>query len=203
MRSDDTTILLIRHGHTDAIGRRLVGRTPGVHLTADGREQAVRLVETLRARPIAAIVSSPLERALETAEPLARSRGLAITTDDDLIEVEFGAWTGLTFEELARLPEWVRFNTHRAAADVPGGERPTEVQARIVAAMDRLRQRHPGQTIAAVTHADVIRAAVLHYAGASLDMVHRIEINPASITAVVFVGGEPRLQFVNHRPIGP
>lgn len=202
MRLEETTVLLIRHGHTDAIGRRLVGRTPGVHLTADGRAQAQRLVETLRAQPIARIFSSPLERAIETAEPLARARGLEITIDEALTEVNFGEWTGLTFEELSRLAEWKRFNAQRSAAEVPGGERPADVQARIVAALERLRAPHPGQTIAAVSHADVIRAAVLHYAGASLDMVHRIEIGPASVTAVALGAGAPRLLYVNHRDIG-
>lgn len=203
MRSHETTILLIRHGHTDAIGRRLVGRSPGVHLTERGRAEAGRLVETLRAQPISQILSSPLERALETAEPLARARNLAITPDEGLIEVEFGDWTGRTFDELERLPEWQRFVTNRATADVPRGERPTAVQERIVATLTRLGAQHSGHTIAAVSHADVIRAAVLYYAGAPLDMAHRVDVAPASISAVALGDGEPRLLFVNHRPIGP
>jgi broad specificity phosphatase PhoE len=202
MRIDDATILLIRHGHTEAIGRRLVGRLPGWHLTAEGRAQAERLVETLRGQPIARIFSSPLERTRETAAPLARARGIDVADEDGLIEVEFGAWSGLTFEELARVPEWERFNTNRATAAVPGGEDAAAVQARIVATLERLAAAHRGETIAAVSHADVIRSAVLHYAGAPLDMVHRIEIGPASISAVALGAGEPRVLFVNHRPIG-
>jgi probable phosphoglycerate mutase len=202
MRADETTILLIRHGHTDAIGRRLVGRLPGWHLTPEGRTQAARLVETLRAQPLAAIISSPLERAVETAEPLARAREMEIVRDDGLIEVEFGAWTGRSFDELAPLPEWQRFNTNRATATVPGGEGAEAVQARIVATLTRLAEAHCGEAIAVVSHADVIRAAILHYAGAPLSMVHRIEISPASISAVALGGTEPRLMFVNHRPIG-
>ena len=203
MHFDETTILLIRHGHTDAIGHRLVGRSPGVHLTDTGRAQAARLPDLLRSRTIARLFSSPLERARETAEPLARARELEVTIDDALTEVDFGAWTGMTFDELARLPEWARFNARRSVAEVPGGERPVDVQARIVSALDRLRAQHPGQTVAAVSHADVIRAAVLHYAGTSLDMVHRIEISPASVTGIALGGRAPRLLFVNHRESGP
>jgi probable phosphoglycerate mutase len=159
------------------------------------------LPELLRSRPIARIYSSPLERARETAEPLARARELDVTIDDALTEVDFGSWTGMTFDELARLPEWVRFNARRSIAEVPAGERPVDVQARIVSALDRLRAQHQGQTVAVVSHADVIRAAVLHYAGASLDMVHRIEISPASVTGVALGGRAPRLLFVNHREL--
>ena len=202
MRSEATSILLIRHGHTEAIGRRLVGRLPGWHLTEEGREQASHLVETLRGQPIARIYSSPLERARETAEPLARARGIDVVGDEGLIEVEFGAWTGRTFDELAHSPEWDRFNKNRATANIPGGEGVAAVQARIVATLERLTSAHRGQTIAAVSHADVIRAAVLYYAGAPLDMVHRIEIGLASISAVALGDGEPRIAFVNHRPIG-
>ena len=201
MTRDDTTILLIRHGHTAAIGRRLVGRTPGVHLTAEGRAQADWLAALLHSLPITLIVSSPLERAIETAEPLARARGLTTTADEGLIEVDFGEWTGLTFHDLARRPDWQAFNARRTAADVPGGERAPAVQARIVSTLERLGPRIRGTTIAAVSHADVIRAAVLHYAGAPLDMVHRIEISPASVTAVAFGAEGPRLRYVNHRPL--
>lgn len=201
MHSSATTILLIRHGHTDAIGRRLVGRTAGVHLTGLGREQAARLPDRLSALPITRICASPLERAIETAEPLARARRVEIETMQDLIEVEFGPWTGMTFDALAAVPEWARFNTHRATAAVPGGERASEVQARIVSAVERLHAAHAGETIAAVTHADVIRAAVLHYVGASLDMVHAIDITPASVTALLLGDGYPRLLYVNNHDL--
>jgi probable phosphoglycerate mutase len=202
METAEATILLVRHGHTDAIGRRLVGRLPGWHLTQEGRAQAQRLVETLGAQPVARIYSSPLERAIETAEPLARARGLEIVRDEGLIEVEFGEWSGLAFDELARSPEWERFNTNRATANVPGGEGAAAVQVRIVATLERLATVHRGEAIVVVSHADVIREAILYYAGAPLAMVHRIEIAPASVSAVALGAGEPRILFVNHRPIG-
>jgi probable phosphoglycerate mutase len=202
MRTDETTVLLIRHGHTEAIGRQLVGRLPGFHLTDEGRAQAARLVETLRPQGIARIFASPLERTMETAEPLATARAQAVIPDDGLIEVEFGAWTGLTFDELSRSPEWKRFTMNRSTATVPGGEGAHAVQARIVAAIERLAAPHRGETIAAVSHADVIRAAVVHYLGAPLAVAHRLEIALASVTGIVVGGAEPQVLFVNHRPIG-
>lgn len=185
----DTTILLIRHGHTDAIGRRLVGRLPGVGLTDQGRQQASVLAAQLRDEPIAAIYASPLERAVQTAAPLADALGMPVHVCEALVEVDFGGWTGLTFDELEGRDDWRRFNTERSRAPVPGGEAAAAVQARIVGALERLRARHPSATIAVVSHADVIRAALLHYRGWSLDLFHRIEIAPASISMVRFGDG--------------
>jgi probable phosphoglycerate mutase len=181
---DATIFLLIRHGHTDAIGQRRVGRRRGVGLTQIGRLQAARLAARLREQPIASIYSSPLERAVQTAEPLARAFDLPVRTCDALLEVDFGQWTGLTFDELDERADWRRFNSERASAPVPGGETALAVQTRIVRALTRLRARHPSQTIAAISHADVIRAAILHFAALPLDLFHRFEIDPASVTAL-------------------
>ena len=133
--------------------------------------------------------------------PLLTTKAINAVTMEGLQEMDFGDWTGLTFDALAHRPEWLAFNARRSAADVPGGERAPAVQARIVSTLERLRAAHPGTMMAAVSHADVIRAAVLHYAGAPLDMVHRIEISPASITALAFGPEGPRLRYVNHRPL--
>lgn len=125
MSEAPTTILLIRHGHTAVVGQRLVGHLPGVRLSEHGAAQARRLAGRLAADPIAAVYSSPLERATHTAAPLARQRALDVRLDSDLIEVDFGAWTGRTFAELEADERWQRFNTRRASAEVPGGERRT------------------------------------------------------------------------------
>jgi probable phosphomutase (TIGR03848 family) len=201
MQDGVATVLLIRHGHTAATGHRLVGRLPCVPLTEVGRAQAVHLVLRLRRYPIAAIYSSPLERALETAAPLARDRKLAPCVCEALSEVDFGEWTGMSFEELDRLPDWRKFNEERGTAPVPGGEKALEVQARIVTAINRLLPRHKGEIIVAVSHADVIRAAVLYYAGVPLDLYSSIEINPASVTAVQFSGHAPRLLYINESDV--
>jgi probable phosphoglycerate mutase len=147
--------------------------------------------------PLAAIYSSPLERALATASPIAARHGLDVCTVDALNEVDFGEWNGLTFEELSTLPAWQRFNESRGSADVPGGERAVDVQRRMVAALDDLRRRHDGQVIAAVSHADVIRAAALHATATPLDEWHRFEISPASITTLAYEDGTLRLLAVN------
>lgn len=196
-----TTVFLIRHGITDAVGTHLVSRTPGIHLTAEGRAQAERVRDRLSSRPLHAIYSSPIERALETAEPLAAASQLPVTILDGLIEVDFGEWTGMSFDDLAARNDWRRFNDARAMAIVPNGERAADVQSRIMAALDDLRRRHGGHTIAAVSHADVIRSAVLYVAGTSLDHWYRFEISPGSITTITYEGnGAARLLGVNEVP---
>jgi broad specificity phosphatase PhoE len=191
-----TTAILIRHAHTDVVGRRLVGRLPGVHLSAEGRAQADRLRANLRT-PLAAVYSSPLERARETAAPLAADRNLQVEVCAELNEIDFGEWTGLTFDDLSRRPAWHAFNTRRSSADIPGGERPAAAQARVVACLNTLQNRHRGATFAAISHADVIRSAVLCYASIGLDSFHLIDIDPASVSIVDFTGGVPRLRLVN------
>lgn len=197
-----TTALLIRHGHTDVLGRRLVGRLAGIPLSQDGRREVHGLQMALRAAPLHAIYSSPLERALETARPLAAARRLVVQVRADLNEIDFGDWTGLSFAELATLPAWQEFNRHRATARVPHGESAAHVQSRIVAALDGLRTRHEEETFAVVSHADVIRSAILRYTGASLNLFYTVQIDPASVTAVA-LSKTPRVLFVNSRgPFG-
>src|SRR5215207_1605407 len=173
-----TTMLLIRHARTDSVDTWLAGRE-AVPLNQVGRAQAGRLRDRLRAVNISAVYSSPLDRALETAAGIAHERALLVEPRMDLIEVDFGSWSGATFDHLAHDPAWVRFNRQRGLADVPGGERAPEVQARVVRAIDELRMRHPNQTIALVSHSDVIRLAVLFAAGTPIDLIHRFEISPA------------------------
>jgi probable phosphomutase (TIGR03848 family) len=192
-----TTLLLIRHGHTDWIGRAIAGHTPGVALSVDGRNQAERLVERLRAVPLAAIYSSPLQRTLETAQPLAQARNLPVQTRDRLIEVNFGEWTGMTMADLEKDPRWDRFNRLRSAARAPGGDLMLDVQSRMVDEMEDLRLRHTGETVAVVSHQDSIKAALAHYLGVPLDLFHRFEIGPASVSGVQLADWGPRILAVN------
>jgi probable phosphoglycerate mutase len=150
--------------------------------------------------PLAAVYSSPLERALATASPIASTHALDVCALEALNEVDFGEWTGLTFKELSTRPGWRDFNESRRTATVPGGERAIDVQHRIVTALDMLRQRHPAAIIAVVTHAEVIRAAVLHATATPLDLWHRVEIHPASITTMVYDDGHTTLLAVNEAP---
>jgi probable phosphoglycerate mutase len=193
----ETTVLLVRHGHTAAVGQRLVGRLPGVPLSELGRAQANRLAVRLQSHAIAAIYSSPLDRAIETAEPIAQQQRIVTRICEGLIEIDFGAWTGRKFEELEQEPAWHTFNTRRSTATVPGGERAVDVQNRILSAIDRFRQQHPAETVVAISHADVIRSAVAHVAGVSLDAFQQFEIGPASVTALQIGDECARLLYVN------
>lgn len=192
-----TTFLLIRHAAGDHVGKTIVGRSPGVHLNELGRRQADRLAEQLSAEPVQAIYSSPLERARETAEPIARRLGLEVRTADEITELDFGDWTGRSLDELAADPTWQRFNTFRSGTRIPGGELMQEVQTRIVSYIERLRTESPEGSIALVSHGDVIRGAVAYYLGMPLDLLLRLEISPASVTAIAIAGEGPQVLYVN------
>src|SRR5262249_12511371 len=151
---------LIRRGHTDWIGRALAGDTAGVGLSAEGGQQAARLASRLRGLPVAAVYSSPLQRTLETAEPIARLFGVSIEPRPRLTEVGFGEWTGLTMADLEKDPRWERFNTLRSITRAPGGELMLDVQSRMINEFEELAARHADQTIAVVSHQDPLKAAL-------------------------------------------
>ncbi len=190
------TVLLIRHGLCDPVGQAIAGRAPGVHLNDSGRRQARALDAALALVPLAAVYSSPLERARETAEPLADRIGQAVTISPGLQELDFGDWTGRTLASLAGDPIWQRFNQQRGVTRIPGGETMDEVVARAAPTVSGVAAEHPGSLIAAVTHGDVIRALVAHWAGMPLDSMLRLEVAPASVSAVRFTP-EPRLILLN------
>ena len=192
-----TTLVLIRHGHTDTAGRRLTGWTAGVHLNARGREEAERLVERLDGIRLDAIVSSPLERCRETAAPLAKMRRVAVRIRRAWIETGYGEWTGRSISQLRRTRLWRTVMQAPSNARFPGGESLLEVQARAVDAALDLARDHPRGTVAVVSHADVIRLLLAHVAGAHPDHLHRWWVDTGSISAVSFSDGAPRLLTVN------
>ena len=192
-----TTLLLVRHGHTDAAGKRLTGRAPGVHLNELGRRQAERLVERLDGVRIDTIVSSPLERCRETAAPLAKARGRAVDVGRAWIEVGYGEWTGRSISQLRRTKLWRRVMFAPSNVRFPGGESLLEVQGRAVDAALDIAARHARGTVLVVSHADVIRLLVAHLAGMHVDHLQRLSIETASITAVSITDGFPRLLTVN------
>jgi len=192
-----TTLLLVRHGHTDAAGKRLTGRAPGVHLNELGRRQAERLVERLEGVRIDAIVSSPLERCRETAAPLAKARGRAVDVGRPWIEVGYGEWTGRSISQLRRTKLWRRVMFAPSNVRFPGGESLLEVQGRAVDATLDIAARHARGTVVVVSHADVIRLLVAHVAGMHADHLQRLSIDTASITAVSISDGVLRLLTVN------
>jgi probable phosphoglycerate mutase len=194
-----TTFLLIRHATNDFIGRALAGRLPGVHLNAAGREQAERLAERLGGETIHRIYSSPLERAQETAGPLARRLGLELRTAPEVGEIDFGEWAGRTLAELEPLPLWRQFNAYRSGTRAPGGELMLDVQVRFVTFLQRLCTECPDQTVAVVSHSDAIKAAMCYYLGIPLDLAQRLEIDPAAVTALALSSHGPKILYVNRR----
>jgi probable phosphoglycerate mutase len=191
------TFYLIRHGLNDYVDKAIAGWTPGVSLNAEGREQAGRLAWKLLGRGITRLYSSPLERALQTAAPIAKALGLRVEVRDALGEIHFGEWTGKRFEDLARDPRWAVFNRYRSGTRPPGGELMIEAQVRIVNELECLRVRHPDESVAVVSHSDIIRAALLHYAGMPIDLCARLTIDPASFSIVELEPAGPRIVAVN------
>lgn len=193
-----TTILLVRHGQTPTTGKVLPGRAPGLHLADAGREQAERTATHIAGLArVDAVYSSPLERAKETAAPIARARGLRTRVSKGLLECDFGDWTGAELKKLMKLPEWQTVQRAPSTFRFPGGESFTEMQTRMVGALDGLRAAHQGGTIVCVSHADTIKAAVAHALGTHIDLFQRIVIGPASVTAITWTGGGPIVLTVN------
>lgn len=191
--------LLIRHGANDTIKSSiLAGRSPGVHLNDQGRRQAQALAAYLSPLNLAAVYSSPLERTMETAEPVARAQGKTVKILPALNEVDFGRWTGRSFDSLAGDPQWNAFNLSRSGTRIPGGEIGLEVQLRMIGALEELREKHEQGLIALVSHGDPIRSAVAHCLGLPLDAILRIEVSPASVSAVDFTYWHaPRVLCIN------
>jgi probable phosphoglycerate mutase len=179
-----TTFLLIRHASHDYLGRAIAGWLAGVHINAQGREEALRLAEGLAGERIEALYSSPLDRTMDTAEILAHRLGLHIHMEEGFGEVRFGEWTGAAFDDLAKDPRWEAYNRFRSGTRPPGGELLLEVQERAIRAMERIREDHPGETVAVVSHGDVIKAVAMYYLGMPMDLLERFDVAPASVTEI-------------------
>jgi broad specificity phosphatase PhoE len=192
-----TSFYFVRHAATDFIGRTISGRMSGVHINDRGRKQAAQLAQRLRNQPFAAIYCSPQARARETAEPLAISANQPIAIAAELDELDFGAWTGRTYDELRDAPDWRSFNSARSTTRIPGGELMIEVQARAIGFVERASRTHPEGSIVLVSHGDVIRAALAFYLGMPLEFLLRFEVSPASVSVVTLDAGKPRVLCVN------
>jgi probable phosphomutase (TIGR03848 family) len=196
--SKPTIVLLVRHGQTPTTGRVLPGRAPGLHLSDDGRRQAEAAAARIaRLKRVAAVYSSPLERARETALPIARARGLALRIERGLLELDVGGWTGSRLDRLSKRAEWQTVQRYPSGFRFPGGESFTEMQARVTSALGALVTRHQGEVLVAVSHADPIKAALAHALGMHLDLFQRLAIAPGSITTIAFGFSGPTVLGVN------
>ncbi len=196
-------MLLVRHGRTPTTGQMLPGRTPGLHLSEEGRAQAEAAADRIAAlggdgghAPVA-VYASPLERTFETARPIARRLGLRVRSDRDLIECDFGEWTGSELKVLAKKPEWAQVQRWPSGFRFPGGESFLEMQARISGTLARLVALHRGETVVAVSHADPIKAAISAAAGTHLDLFQRLVVSPCSVTALAYTDAGPHVLCVN------
>ncbi len=192
------TLLLIRHGETDFLGRKLSGRTPGVHLNEKGRAQADAVAQALGKAPLKAIYSSPMERAFETAQPLAAALSLEVQLRSGLIEMDFGRFQGRTFKQLQRVKLWKEVLNNPAGVRLPDGETFSEAQERIISDLEAIAGMHADEDIVACfAHADVVRLAVAHYLQMPINTFQRLSISTTSITVIVRIKDRVIVPHIN------
>jgi ribonuclease H / adenosylcobalamin/alpha-ribazole phosphatase len=191
---------LVRHGSNDYLSKGLAGRLPGVCLNEKGRAEAAWVADVLLRAGIQRIISSPLERCHQTAEPLAKSLNLAVETSAEILEIDFGDWTGKTMAELKTSDHWARFNTYRSGTRPPNGESMIEVQARMIAFLEKLARQSPDQTIAIFSHGDPIRSVLTYYLGMPLDFLIRLEVSPGSYSVLRLEPWGAEILAINRLP---
>ncbi len=194
------TFLLIRHGENEYVAKgRLAGRLPGVHLNENGKKQADAVAKTFVKAPIKAVYSSPMERCMETAKPLAAALDLEIVPRMGLIEVDFGKWQDKTLKQLRRRKLWKVVQANPSRMQFPGGETFANAQQRIVQDVETLAQEHgPKDLIACFSHSDLIKLVVSYYLGQPVDLFQRIMIAPASISTLHLGDMGAQIINVNH-----
>ena len=179
-------LLLVRHALTPMTGVKLSGWTPGVHLSPAGRAQADALAERMRDVRIDVIYCSPLERTVETAEPVAKAKKIKIRKREEIGEVRYGALEGKSLKVLAKTKLWKELRAWPSDVRFPGGESLRETQARAVGAIERLREEHAGKVVAVFSHGDWIRLAMAHHMGIHVDLYRRLAVEPVSVSALQF-----------------
>jgi probable phosphoglycerate mutase len=190
-------VFLIRHGDIAAHDR--LGQRAQESLTAVGSDQARRVAHFLESFQIAAVFSSPLRRAQETAQAIADIVNVPVTTESALREVDAGEWENRSFHDLSGTDRWKWYNSFRSGTRPPGGEMMLEVQARVVGFLERSAQTFRNANICAVSHGDVIRAAVCHYTGIALDLSLRLRIDAGSLTILRIEDYGSELHLLNQR----
>jgi probable phosphoglycerate mutase len=195
-------LLLIRHGENDYTKtNKLAGRLPKVHLNEQGQIQAKALGEALKGVPIKAVYSSPLERAMETAKPIAKSVGVKLKKEKGLLETDVGDWQGRSLKRLYLYKHWKVVQHAPSRAHFPNGESFYECQTRIVGTLDSILSQHKKkEIIACVFHADPIKLAVAHYLGLPLDQFQRLGCDTGSVSVLALGEMGAHLMKLNQRP---
>ena len=186
-----TVVCLVRHGTTATTGKVLPGRARGLHLSEQGRKEAIKAGEALSEMTVSAVYASPLERTRETAQAISERVGKPVITERGLIECDFGGWTGETLAQLRKLPEWQTVQRWPSGFRFPGGESFVELQSRLSDTVARICGAHPGEVVVAVSHADCIKVVLAGVLGVPLDLFQRIVVAPCSISTVVYGSGGP------------
>lgn len=191
--------LLVRHATCERMDEMLLGRTVDAPLDARGMQQAAAMARALSSDRELLIVASPRRRAQQTAAAVAAITDAEIVTSHDIDEVDFGEWSGRTFVQLADDPSWRKWNEKRSSARTPAGESIADIQTRALRQLRQLQTQYPGRLIIVVTHAEVIRAVVLHWLEASVDGYYRLTVSPASWTRVSIGDWGVRIDGINQQ----
>ena len=194
-----TTFFLVRHAAHGLLDRVLPGRMPGVHLIEAGRVQAGQLARHFASQGIHGVQSSPRERAEETAQPIATESHVQFDIAGALDEIDFGDWTGRSFDELRDDPAWQAWNANRSTARPPCGETMTQVQDRVIAHLRQAHSAHPDGRLVLVSHGDVIKAAIVRVLGVTVDAFSAFEISPAGVSTVLFDAWGAKVVSLNER----
>jgi probable phosphoglycerate mutase len=193
------TILLVRHAAHVELGRLLTGRRRDISLSPEGLQQAAIVGDLLGTQEIAAVYSSPRERAWYTAREIAEPHRIKVAADERLDEVDFGDWTGRGYAELEGEPAWIEWNERRGSARVPGGETMAEATDRAFGFLEEASRDHADRLIVAVSHCDIIRGVIARCLGLALDNLLRFDVDPASVSRVMIGSWGSRVLSVNER----
>ena len=199
-----TLIIFVRHGKTPTTGTKLPGRAPNLHLSDEGKSQAEMIAKEIEnssssflGKGVSAIYASPMERTQETARPIAKALNLRVRTLKGLNECDFGDWTGRRLRDLSKLKSWSTVQKKPSSFRFPNGESFSEMQNRMLRTVDKMRERHPGETIVCVSHADPIKAILASAVGTPLDLFQRIMVGPCSASVVLYTKERPLVLTLN------
>ena len=199
-----TLIIFVRHGKTPTTGTKLPGRAPNLHLSNEGKLQAEIVAKEIEkssssflGKKVAAVYASPMERTQETAKPIAKVLNLRVRTLQGLNECDFGDWTGRRLRELSKLKSWSTVQKQPSSLRFPNGESFTEMQNRMLKTVDKLVERHSGETVICVSHADPIKAILSSAIGTPLDLFQRIVVGPCSTSVVLYTKERPLVLTLN------